>query len=93
MAKEAEQLAQWIEYLCRTVFKNRAVDDPFDIDAQAELVRSLVRREPCVQVGDTVLFSWASGQEIILDDGKERYLLMREADLLMVYDDVEVTIG
>jgi co-chaperonin GroES (HSP10) len=51
------------------------------------LIRSLVCREPCVKVGDTVLFSWASGQEITVDDGKETYLLMRESDLLAVLED------
>jgi chaperonin GroES len=37
-----------------------------------------------VAVGDTVLFSWQSGQEILLDDARERYLVMREDDLLCV---------
>lgn len=38
-----------------------------------------------VQVGDTVLFSWQSGQELwIGDDGKERLLVMLEDDLLAV---------
>jgi co-chaperonin GroES (HSP10) len=51
------------------------------------LLRDLVRKEPSVKVGDTVLFSWASGQEITVDDGKETYLLMRESDLLAVLED------
>jgi co-chaperonin GroES (HSP10) len=40
-----------------------------------------------VKVGDTVLFSWASGQEITVADGQETYLLMRESDLLAVLED------
>ena len=54
----------------------------------AELVQSLVRPNPLVQVGDFVLFSWASGQEILIDD--ERYLLMRESDILAVCEGVSV---
>jgi chaperonin GroES len=57
------------------------------INEAADLLRDLVRKEPSVKVGDTVLFSWASGQEITVDDGKETYLLMRESDLLAVLED------
>ena len=39
---------------------------------------------PSVHVGDTVLFSWVSGQEIMLDDA--RYLIMPETDLLAVVE-------
>jgi chaperonin GroES len=39
-----------------------------------------------VNVGDTVLFSWQSGQEIQIDD--ERFLLMRESDLIAVIEGV-----
>lgn len=62
------------------------------LDCRArDLLRDLVRREPSVKVGDTVLFSWASGQEILLNDGEDRYLLMRESDLIAVYEDKDVT--
>ena len=37
-----------------------------------------------VKVGDTVLFSWTSGQEVLIDD--ERYFLMRESDVLAVLE-------
>jgi chaperonin GroES len=37
-----------------------------------------------VDVGDTVIFSWQSGQEVQIDD--ERFLLMRESDLLAVIE-------
>jgi len=50
----------------------------------AELVRDLVRREPCVQPGDDVLFSWSVGQQVTVDD--EVYLLLRESDLLAVLE-------
>lgn len=39
----------------------------------------------CV-VGDVVLFSWTAGQEIWLHDTDERFLLMREDDLLAVVE-------
>ena len=39
-----------------------------------------------VKAGDTVLFSWNVGQEVFLDD--ERYLLMRESDILAVLEGV-----
>jgi len=40
--------------------------------------------EPDCRVGDVVLFSWQTGQEIQLGD--ERYLIMPEADLLAVVE-------
>lgn len=42
-------------------------------------------RNPCVAVGDYVLFSWQSGQEFWMDD--ERLLIMRESDLLAVIEE------
>lgn len=53
----------------------------------AELLRELVRREPLVQDGDQVLFSWLAGQELLDADDDVRYLLMREDDLLAVIED------
>lgn len=43
---------------------------------------------PGVKVGDTVVFSWQSGQEL-REDG-ERYLLMRESDILAVLESESV---
>ena len=37
-----------------------------------------------VAVGDTVLFSWQSGQEVILDDEGTKVLIMLDEDLLSV---------
>ena len=56
--------------------------------AAATLLRDLVRREPCVRVGDDVIFSWTSGQEITLDDDRDdgRLLILREEDLLAVLE-------
>lgn len=50
------------------------------------LIRTLVAREPCVKEGDTVLFSWAAGQELIDHDADERYLLLKEDDLIAVVE-------
>jgi co-chaperonin GroES (HSP10) len=58
---------------------------PFE--EQCELLRDLVRREPCCKVGDTVLFSWAAGQELLLHDTDDRLLLMKEDDLIAVIED------
>jgi co-chaperonin GroES (HSP10) len=58
-----------------------------DLDATADLLRDLVRREPVVKAGDEVIFSWQAGQEIFLHDEDERYLLLREDDLLAVIED------
>jgi co-chaperonin GroES (HSP10) len=80
--EEAEEIAAWLD--------SPAVGSDFNeewIEKGAAMLRDLVRKEPCVKVGDTVLFSWASGQEITVDDGKETYLLMRESDLLAVLED------
>ena len=46
-----------------------------------------VHHNPCVKVGDYVVFSWQSGQEFLLAD--ERFLIMREADLLAVVEEEE----
>ena len=50
----------------------------------AGLVEALVTRKPAVAVGDFVLFSWNVGQDVSVND--ERYLLLREDDLLAVVD-------
>lgn len=81
--EEAEQHAQFVLDQCECHLIARGIT----IEPTAELLRDLVRVEPIVKVGDTVLFSWASGQELTLNDGDERYLLMKEADLLAVYED------
>jgi chaperonin GroES len=39
---------------------------------------------PSVKVGDLVIFSSVAGQEIVIDG--ERYLMLREDDLLAIYE-------
>lgn len=39
-----------------------------------------------VKVLDPVIFSWAVGQELWLNDGAERYLMMRERDISAVME-------
>jgi co-chaperonin GroES (HSP10) len=50
----------------------------------AHLLRDLVRRQPCVSVGDDVLFSHDAGQETVIDN--ETYIILREAELLAVVE-------
>lgn len=76
---EAESIADEIAPLISSLgldLQDRAVD----------MLRRLVAREPSVKVGDDVLFSWMAGQELILEDD-ERYLLLRESDILAVLED------
>lgn len=73
---EASTLAERLE---------RCYDDEIITDA-ANMLRDVTRREPSVKVGDDVIFSWTSGQELFVDD--ERYLLMREGDILAVVEPV-----
>jgi co-chaperonin GroES (HSP10) len=54
------------------------------------LLSALVRKEPEVKVGDYVVFSYVAGQEIWVNDHEERYLLMRESDILCVVEGLEV---
>jgi co-chaperonin GroES (HSP10) len=68
--------------------------EPFDTEdlpptAGATMLRDLVRKEPEVKVGDYVVFSWTAGQEIWVEDGADRYLLMRESDILCVVEGLE----
>lgn len=53
----------------------------------ARMLRELTGREPVVQVGDRVGFARYGGQELRLNN--ERYLLLREADLLVVLENEE----
>lgn len=53
----------------------------------SDLLFDLVRREPCVKVGDDVIFSWQSGQTLTVDG--EEFLLMPEDDILCVLEGVE----
>ena len=56
-------------------------DDHTMLDA-AHLLRDLVRHQPCVAVGEDVLFSHDAGQETVIDG--ETYVILREHELLAV---------
>lgn len=62
--------------------------DDLLMDASS-LLTALVRKEPDVKVGDYVVFSYVAGQEIWINDHEERYLLMRESDILCVVEGLE----
>ena len=61
-------------------------EDAACVGKAAQLLRDLTGRVPAVHVGDFVIFSWQVGQEVWVEDGQARYLLMREADILAVVD-------
>ena len=75
---EAETLAARLEW-------TDAATSLGDREAVADavlLLRDLVRRHPCVSVGDDVLFSHDAGQELTLDG--ETFVILHETDLLAV---------
>lgn len=39
-----------------------------------------------IHAGDDVLFSWQAGQEIWIDEGRERLLILREDDVIAVVE-------
>lgn len=61
------------------------IGDEIACDA-AQMLRDLTGKEPEVKVGDAVIFSWQAGQELIVNHGQERYVLMRESDILAVVE-------
>lgn len=79
----AEEAAAWLD-------NNPKANPQGSTEIAAELLRDLVRKEPDVKVGDYVVFSYTAGQEIWVEDGQERYLLMRESDILCVVEGLEV---
>ena len=79
---EAEDMANWL--------KECADPDCNSGRCKASrLMLDLVRKEPAVKPGDYVVFSWTAGQEIWVEDGDERYLLMTENDILAVVEGLE----
>ena len=75
---EADALAQKLEGFSEFTYGAQVVYDA------AKLLRAVTRREPSVKVGDDVVFSWASGHALTVDD--EPYLILRECDLLAVIE-------
>lgn len=57
---------------------------PSRIDVHCPECGHRVFAVPSVKVGDEVVFSWTSGQEVFIDG--EKFLLMREGDLLAVLE-------
>ena len=53
----------------------------------AHMLRNLTGKEPDVKVGDYVIFSTHVGHEIHVNHGADRYLLMRESDILAVVEE------
>lgn len=86
---EAEALAALVEQWAHD-WAYKGSDDfgnsTDDLKAAAQMLRALVSRKPQVRVDEDVIFSWQVGQEVWINDGEERYLLMREADILAVVD-------
>lgn len=56
-----------------------AVGDRFCPDCQE-------RHPPIVQPGDFVVFSWQAGQELFDHDANERYLILKDDDLIAVIE-------
>lgn len=54
-----------------------------------DLLQRATQREPAVKPGDYVVFSWTGGQEIWVENGSERYLMMTENDILCVVEGLE----
>lgn len=50
------------------------------------VITAIGEKVSSVKVGDHVIFSWQVGQEITLNLGEARYLLMRESDLMAVIE-------
>lgn len=50
----------------------------------AQMLRDLVRRQPCVAVGDDILFSHDAGQDTVIDG--IAYVILREAEILAIVD-------
>lgn len=65
----------------------RSDDDYADtLKDAARLLLQLTAYEPSVQVGDEVIFSWRSGQELVLNQGESRFILLKESDVLAVME-------
>ena len=54
------------------------------VEDAAQLLRDLIRRQPCVAVGDDVLFSHDAGQETVIDG--EPLVILHEHELLAIVE-------
>lgn len=82
LKQEAEEMAAWLtECSDPNCERGRC--------RASRLMLDLVRKEPAVKPGDYVVFSWTGGQEIWVENGEERYLMMTENDILAVVEGLE----
>ena len=65
----------------------RTPDEDHIAEDASAMLRDLVRRQPCVRVGDDVLFSHDAGQETTIDG--ESWIILHESDLLAVVSDLQ----
>jgi len=79
LREEALDLATRLEKLAAQASSD--TNATFVIDATT-LLRDVVQREPCVSVGDDVLFAHDAGQEVQMD--QQTMILLRESELLAV---------
>lgn len=79
----AEDLAQRIE----SVHLMQCARVACDYCDSVHMLRDLVRRQPCCNVGDDVLFAHDAGQLIELDG--TRYIILKEDELLAIVEPEE----
>lgn len=84
---EAEEAARGILDIIDTKYSLQWDEEIDAIMKAAALLRDITQREPPVKAGDLVIFPWTAGREVQLDDTGDRYLLMRESDVLAVLEE------
>lgn len=87
--EEALDLACRIKKLSATSYDSSQTNYELLRDT-AQLLGDLVWREPCVSIGDDVLFSYDSGQEIQI--AHDTFIILKEDELLGVVDPIDRTI-
>lgn len=84
--EEAFSLAEKVER-AKALMDEEFIEDATEVLSDAaQMLRDLTGKEPEVRVGDTVIFSWSAGHELHLNHGEDRLLLMREGDILAVWN-------
>jgi co-chaperonin GroES (HSP10) len=87
--EQAEALASGVDRIAAFLATRETLTDE-DVQClrgAAGMLRGLTAVEPEVKAGDPVLFGWQVGQEIVVNHGEERYLLMRQSDILCVLEE------
>lgn len=72
------------EDLARRLERTPWVDDSDTVRDAAQMLRDLVRRQPCCAIGDDVLLSPDAGQQIAIEN--ETYILMHEDEVLAIVE-------